>query len=500
MNRERPTLRRLIGKSAAWSTLDVALGRLGQFAQGVIVARIVAPKDFGVFAIALVVHTVVVNISELGVSAALIREHPTRIRDSAPTAAMISVGTGLVLGVLIVALSPLLAKSLGSAKAATPIAVMALNLPLAGLTAVPSALLKRDFRMDRIFVADMANMLTSGVVVVLLALAGWGAMALAWSWVAGQLVTTVLLLSYRAGRFWPGWNGAEARTLLAFGLPLAGGNLLSFFVLNVDYIVVGRYLGAEALGLYLLAFNISGWPSNVFGAVIRSVSLPGFSRLRLDGQAMPEHFLRALRLIAGLTVPICFIIGTLARPAVIAIYGTKWASAASALVGLSVLGAGRILLELSGDFLVSLGRTRAVFVAQIPWLVALTISLVIVAPLFGIRGVGYTQALVVVAVVGPVYAVFLQQSGVRTMDLLRALAPALLWGLIAAGVAYAVSSSIDNAFLACVAGGLAGLAVVAIPFWRPIATRASIILRARRGRNAVARGVESSAVDTVAQA
>jgi lipopolysaccharide exporter len=176
---------------------------------------------------------------------------------------------------------------------------------------------------ERVFVADVANMLVSGVVVVLLALAGWGALALAWSWVAGQLATTLLLLTYRSARFRPGWSRTEARRLLAFGLPLAGANLLAFLVLSVDYIIVGRVLGAEALGIYMLAFNISGWPINVFGAVITNVSLPGFSRLRLEGVAMSEQFVRALRLVASVVLPVCLIIAALARPAVTAIYGAR---------------------------------------------------------------------------------------------------------------------------------------------------------------------------------
>jgi PST family polysaccharide transporter len=357
---------------------------------------------------------------------------------------------------------------------------MALNLPLAGLTAVPSALLKRDFRMDRIVAADLANMVTSAIVVVPLALAGLGALALAWSWVAGQVVTTVLLMSYQPGRFWPGWNKTEARRLLAFGLPLAGANLLAFVVLNVDYIIVGHVLGVEALGLYMLAFNISGWPMNVFGAVIRSVSLPGFSRLRYEGEAMPAHFVRALRLVAGVTLPVCLIVGAVARPAVVAIYGPRWSTAASALVGLSVLGAGRILLELSGDFLVSVGRTRALLVAQVPWLVALTTTLLLVAPSYGIRGVGVAQAFVVVVVVGPVYALFLRRAGVRVRDALRALIPAILWAFLAAAGAHVVSSSIGDAFLACVAGGAVGIGIAVVPFAPTIARRASSILVARR--------------------
>lgn len=475
------------------------VGRCGTFAQGVVVARIVAPKDFGVFAIALVVHTVVVNVSELGVSAALIRDDSSGVRSSAPTVATISLVTGALLGGAVAALSPVLASNLGSANAAAPIAVMALTLPLAGLTAVPYALLRRDFRMDRIFVADTANMLVSGVVVVLLALAGLGALALAWSWVAGQVMTTIILLSYRPARFWPGWSKTQARRLLAFGLPLAGGNLLAFLVLNVDYIVVGRVLGAEALGLYMLAFNISGWPINVFGAVIRSVSLPGFSRLRLEGDAMPAHFVNALRLVASVTLPVCFIIGALARPAVVAIYGSRWSPAATALVGLSVLGAGRILLELCADFLVSLGRTRAVFVAQVPWLVTLTFTLLVVAPRYGIHGVGIAQAIVVVTVMGPVYGVLLRRAGVRVRDMLRALVPATFWALGAAAAAHVVASTIGDPLVACAAGGAVGVLIAAVPFAPMVARRASHALAARRMRS-TAHTASVDPVDTVVQA
>lgn len=482
VSHDRRPFGRLLGKTAAWSTLDVVVGRLGGFLQGVAVARIVAPKDFGVFAIALVVHMVVVNVSELGVSAALIRDDPANTSRSAPTVATISFATSVVLGASIAALSSPLATALGSSHAAGPIAVMSLNLPIAGLTAVSSAILRRDFRMDRVFVADFSNMMVSGVVVIALALAGWGAMALAWSWVAGQVVSAVFLTSYRPGRYWPGWNRSEARRLLAFGLPLAGANLLAFIVLNVDYVIVGHVLGAEKLGFYMLAFNISSWPISVFGSVITSVSLPGFSRLRLEGRAMHEQFVRAVRLVASVTLPISFIIGALARPAVVAVYGERWSPAAAALVGLAVLAAGRILVTLAADFLVSLGRTREVLLAQVPWLVALTTTLLLVAPRFGIRGVGVAQALVVVGVVIPVYLVLLRRAGVRVLDTLRALCPGLAWGLLAAGGAYAVASRVGSPFLAVAAGGVVGVLIAAIPFAPAIVRHAQVVLIGRRQR------------------
>jgi O-antigen/teichoic acid export membrane protein len=470
---ERSPLRRLVGRGAAWSTLDVAVSRVGNFALGVAVARIVAPKEFGVFAIALVVHTVVVNISDFGVSAALIRDDAERVPASAPTIVTISLVASAALGGLVVLLSGPLARSLSSPAAATPIAIMALNLPLAGLTAVPSAMLRREFRMDRIFVADFANLAVSSVVVLVLALHGLGALALAWSWVAGQLATTLILLAYRAGRYRPGWKRAEAHRLLDFGLPIVGSNLLALLVLNVDYIVVGHVLGARALGLYMLAFNISGWASNVFGAVIRSVSMPAFARLRLEGHDMPEQFLRALRLVTGVTVPVCLIIAGLARPAVVAIYGPKWSAAASALVGLSVLGAGRILIELAGDYLVTLGRTRSVFFALIPWLAGLATTLILVARPYGIAGVGTGQAVVVVGIVAPVYGVLLRSTGVGVWATLHALAPGVAWALAAGVAAHLVAAAIGSPLWGMLVGGGVGVLVAAIPF-------GPILIRKRR--------------------
>jgi len=452
-----------IRRSAAWTTLDVMVGRGGQFLQGVIVARILAPSDFGVFAVALVVHSIVINISELGVSAALVRDDDDKVERGAPTVATIAIVSSIVLGALMALSAAPLASLLGSPQASGAIAIMALTLPLAGISSVPSALLRRHFRMDRIFVANMSNMVVTGIAVVALAVAGWGPMALAWSWVIGQAITTVLLLTYKPGRFWPGWNRHEARRLIAFGLPLAGANLLSFSVLNVDYIVVGRVLGATVLGFYVLAFNISGWPMNVLGNVVRSVSLPGFSHLQRDGESMPERFTGALNLVATITLPVCLILGALARPVITTVYGQKWSLAASALVGLSVLGAARILIELAADFLVTLGRTREVFLAQLPWLIGLTGALVIGVQTHGIAGAGAAQAIVAIGLMFPIYGYMLTRAGVDPKGLVKAITPPLLWSLVSAAVAFVVADQLSNSLLAGLAGGACGLIVYLVP-------------------------------------
>lgn len=452
----------LVGRSVAWSTLDVGIGRLAQFAQGVVVARLLAPEAFGVFAVALVVHAIVINVSELGVSAALVRDRDDEVERGAPTVVTIAVLSSSLLGATMALGAPALASALGEPDAAAAVAVLAITLPLAGLSAVPSALLRRRFRMDRLFVANIANIAVTGVLIILLAVAGWGAMALAWSWVAGQLLTTVILLAYGPGRFRPGWDRTEARRLLRFGLPLAGANVIVFAVLNIDYVVVGRMLGATALGLYVLAFNISGWPVSVFGTVIRSVSLPGFARLRLDGAVMADRFVEALGAVARLTIPICVLLGVLADQLVVLVYGDQWTAASAALVGLSIMGACRLVLELAADYLVSLGRTRAVLALQLPWLVALAAALIVGVGRAGIAGAGAAQAVVAVAIMLPAYAAVLARSGIRPLALVTALAPALAWAATAGAAAALVARWSSSLPLAVAGGVTAGLAVTAL--------------------------------------
>ena len=81
---------------------------------------------------------------------------------------------------------------------------------------------------------------------------------------------------------------------------------------NEDYCLI-----EPELGLYVLAFNISGWPVNVFGAVVRSVSLPGFARLRADAARLPERCAAALKTVAWVTFPACVLLGALGRPIVV---------------------------------------------------------------------------------------------------------------------------------------------------------------------------------------
>ncbi len=200
-------LGRRVLSSAAWSGGGVVLTKVGQLAVGIIAARLLAPHDFGVFAVTLIVYAIIVNVSELGVGSAVIR-HTGPVDSLVRTATTIAMVSAATLSTVMFAASPWLARILGAPDAAVPIALMSAVVLLAGPSAVPSALLTREFRQDRRFRADLLNFIIGSIVLVLLAWLGWGALAFAWSRVAGQLVSTVSLI-IMAPKVRPGFDATR---------------------------------------------------------------------------------------------------------------------------------------------------------------------------------------------------------------------------------------------------------------------------------------------------
>ena len=113
-------------------------------------------------------------------------------------------------------------------------------------------------------------------------------------------------------RVWPGWDAPAARWMLRFGVPLALTSLVEYIVLNLDYVVVGRVLGPVALGLYLLAYNVSNWPVSIVTDAVRRVSIAGFAHVSADDEAVRAGFHRTFRILAIVSLPLVLLLAVLA--------------------------------------------------------------------------------------------------------------------------------------------------------------------------------------------
>jgi lipopolysaccharide exporter len=449
-------LRGRVRRGFAWGLANSITMRMASLALGIVLARLLTPETFGVYAVALTVQTILLNFADLGMSADLIRSRDWQRR--APTVTSISLLTAGLLTATMIAGAPVLASSLGSEQAAPVIAVMSFSLVIAAAGVAPFATIQREFQQSRAFlIVGTSFLVGSGLTVLLIVSFGWGAMALAVGRLVEQACTVGLQFALTRTRPRLGFDRSVARSALAFGLPVAGANALSWLVLNVDYIVVGRTVGAVSLGLYVLAFTVASGPVNALVQAVRAVALPGFSRL--DGVTSAANFVSAFALVLAAGLLVGALLATLAIPVVTFVYGPAWLGSAGALGVLAFFGAMRVVIDLAATFLIARGASKPVLFVQLAWLVALVPAMVLGVRAWGIVGAGIAHLAVGFIVVLPAYAFALNKYGVRPLVLVRTAVPPIGAAMLAAAAMWASTQVTESSWQALVVGSSIGILV-----------------------------------------
>jgi O-antigen/teichoic acid export membrane protein len=413
------------GKGLRWSLIGAAATRLGGLALGMVLARLLTPEDFGIYAIALSAMYFVMHVNDVGLIAATVQWRG-RLEQMAPTATTLALAFSVVIYTLFWVLAPAFAGVAGSPEAAPVVRLLTMVVLVDGVTAVRAASLLRTFQQHRITIANLLGLGANAAVAISLAVHGAGALSFAGGQVVGAVITGGFVL-WSAHLPWQfGFDRAIARRLMHFGLPLALALGVEAVLLNVDYLLVGRILGATALGFYLLAFNISGWAPGVIGTAIRWVSIPSFSRLSEEDGALSPAVHQWITLLVIGVLPIGFLTAVLAPGLIDLLYGTTWAPSAPVLRFLIVLGVVRMLTQLAIDILTGAGATRAALWLNLGWAVALVPALVIGTRIDGIRGAAIAHALVATLVALPLTLAALRRVGVHLRPIIVTLIRPLL--------------------------------------------------------------------------
>lgn len=451
-------------KGAVWSGASSIILRLGSLTVGIILARLLTPEAFGVYAVALTVQSILMTIADFGLSADLVRsDEPERI---APTVATLGLVSGTVVTAITVISSHWLAELLGSPEAAPAISVLAFTLLLAGVSLVPYAMMLRRFQQRELFLIGVADFIVSTTVTLSLVAAGYGVMALAIGRVAAQVVASTLQFIYARLRPRFAIDREVVRPVLEFGVPIATANLLAWGLINMDNIVLARLAGATALGYYVIAFNVSSWPMSALAQSVRAISLPYFSRTENATEALS----RIVAIGWAAALPAGAVLAVLSAPVIGVLYGDKWLPSAPVLAALGVFGSLRVIFDILTAFLYAKGLSKPVLWVQILWLITLTAGMVLATQAFGIVGAGWVHVLVAVVIVLPAYLIALRQSGFKVRDVLRRSWWPTVATLPAAAAAWAAAWALESPVAQLLVGGLVAVVVYGLVM-RPWALR-----------------------------
>lgn len=348
-----PDLRRAFVHGTAW----VFAGRWAMRGLGLVstavLARLLAPADFGLIAIAMLVVAFIEVFLLLGVESALVR-HPAPTREHWDTAWTIRLIQNLVTAVLLAAAAPLAALYFKEARIEPVIWALAGGIAVSGFGNIGVLEYNRELRFDREFALRVIAKV--GQLAVTLGLALWlrNYWALAIGTVSGYLFGSVL--SYLLHPYRPRLCLARARELLGFSLRMVSLSVAYFAESRIDEILLGRLATNRALGLYSLASELGQLPVSEVAAPLNRSLMPALARIQQEPGRMNAAYLNVVGTLAMVVVPAGVGMALVADPFVRVVLGYQWLEAVPLLQCLAVYGVFRSLYMCPMHALIAYGR------------------------------------------------------------------------------------------------------------------------------------------------
>jgi O-antigen/teichoic acid export membrane protein len=425
-----------------------------------ILGRLLDPKDFGLVGMVTAVIGALSLFKDFGLSTATI-QRDTVTHQQLSTLFWINVLVGAVLGVLSLAIGPVLAAFYHEPRVVWVAAVMAAGFLFNGACIQHSALLQRQMRFVTLAVIDTISLLVSTALGLWMAVIGYGYWALVGITVSAPLISAACL--WLATEWVPGRPRMQAgvRSMMRFGGLTTLNGTIMYIAYNFEKVLLGRFWGEAALGIYGRAYQLTNIPTDNLNSATAGVAFSALSRLQDDPDRLRRYFLKGYSLVLGLTLPVTIACALFADDLVLVLLGPKWKDAVPIFRLLAPTILIFAVINPLGWLLVSIGMIgRSLKTALV--IAPLVIAGYIVGLPYGPKGVAFAYSTAMTAWVIPHIVWCVHGTMVSFRDIVRTVARPLLSGIVAAAVAFLVRFSGDrfaSPLPRLVLGGLVLLAV-----------------------------------------
>lgn len=342
-----------------WSLGAQLLRQGSQFLIVVFLARLLTPREFGLVAMVTVFSGFASLFNDLGFGPALVQRQEIEDRHYC-SVFWLNVAFGTVLAGILAGASPLIAKFYQEPRLIPVVLLVSLCFPINSLGLVQRASLTRQMDFRALSLIDIGNVTISGIIAIVLAWRGFGV----WSLVCQMLCFTIFEV---AGLWWfSHWrpriffDRTAIRELFGFSSNLIAFTAINYWYRNGDNLLVGKFFGSAALGIYSRAYNLMLLPLTQITYVVSKVMFPALSRMQEDKARVRSIYLRSIAMIALITFPLMLGLLVVADHFILAIYGPAWAGVIPILRIFCILGMVQSI-STGGWIFQSQGRTDWMF-------------------------------------------------------------------------------------------------------------------------------------------
>ncbi len=368
------------GQGIKWVGFIELFTRIIQYITTIVLARLLTPEDFGVIGIALVFTQLAMVLFDFGFSSALIQKKELR-RGHLTTAFSLYLLLIVFYALAFYLAAPFVAAFFEIAVLESVLVWLIAMLFFYAFSALPSVLLQRDMRFKQLSLAQFSSAVVYAAVAMAAAFSGFGVWSFVYAIISEQLALSVILIVLSGWRPAIGFDRAAFDDVFSFGSHVMGTRIVAFINAQAPSFVIGKMLGATALGYYQIAYQLIDFPVQRISKNVLRVMFPAFSKLQDKKEEFVLLYKRVTYYLNLILMPLFLLLALTARDLVPLLYGPAWLDAIVPLQILCVAGFARSLWTTASVIFLSQGRPGLEFKINLGFSIVLIPALIFAATL-----------------------------------------------------------------------------------------------------------------------
>jgi O-antigen/teichoic acid export membrane protein len=395
------TLARQAGSAVLWRGLSLSIEKVIFLVRILVLARILAPADFGLVAIGMVSLAIMVSLTDFGIVPALVQQ-PAGNKRHLDTAWTIGVVRGAGINIFMIIAAPYIASAFGEPDATNIIRLLALTTLLQAGASIEVATLTRELKFKQLALIRLSAAVCNTIVSLLLAKT-LGAWAIVWGAVGGAVAHSIV--SYLVAPYRPQFrmDSLATRSLMNFGRWIFLIGVTSVAADAVLRWIISNRLGVAELGLYFMAARLAYLPYQVITELVGEVAFPMYAQLQQNRAKVTRAFRTVFVSVLALLLPTSLILVVLIPDLVTVVLGERWNGATTVMQLLVVVCVAGVAGDTIIPLLKGMGTPKKVAALELIQFLVIGAAAWVFIGRYGLAGAGL--AALVAAVVSQVFAI-----------------------------------------------------------------------------------------------
>ncbi|MCM3585257.1 MOP flippase family protein [Mesobacillus maritimus] len=356
------TIRNQLHKGVKWtgaSSLFITIIQIVQFA---LLANVMGAAEFGLVGMITTIVVFAQILIDLGLGSAVIQKERVTNR-MLSTLFWLNMLVGILLFVVLMVASPLIASFFHEEELVPLVRLLAIMFLIAPIGQQSQYMLQKELRFNALAVVEIIATFLSfftliGLLFVMSPIYAYVISQVLFYALKGVLYFSVYLKTWRPGFV---FRLAECKEILSFGGFQLASRLVNRIGSNLDVLLIGRFMGAEALGFYHLAYQVVTIPVLKINPILTRVAFPLFSKNQHDHNSLKEGFLHMSKLLALVSFPLLLGVIAVADVFIVTVFGKQWLPATEILQIMAIVGLLRVLMNPNGSVLLAKGKANLSF-------------------------------------------------------------------------------------------------------------------------------------------